>query len=388
MQVARYGGGGIDTESQVPDEGKIDRFVSYCRQIKVEPWIQVPLFYSLYHAGAIGPDVLAASLVKYSNVDKGYNVKLWSIGNEPDIYRNLTPEYTADAYCRDFRKIAAAMKAVDPYIKIIGPEYSNHYDVDGPAANNWFTPFLRNCGDIVDIVGLHRYPFDGRQTISVSMTDSPTVGPQIDRLRLEIKNVTGRDIPLIFRENNLTWQYVASQMIPEGMGSSLAAGLWWADVLGRFANKNLHMAYLWDLVYDDGLSLFEALTQIPRPTFDSFGLYSHFFNWRLPADTNAAALSVVASRNDDNESVSLVVVNRSSGDLSTAVRISGSSTFTLRTNYIRVQNSWEPLDDRTITFPLYSMTCLQISRDGQTRRRWSYSNDEFTRGVAPTASDW
>jgi hypothetical protein len=256
------------------------------------------------------------------------------------------------------------------------------------VANNWFTPFLRNCGDIVDIIGLHRYPFNGLQTISVSMTDSPTVAAQIDRLRLEIKNVTGRDIPLIFSENNLTYQYDITQMIPEGMGSSLAAGLWWADVLGRFVNKNLYMAYLWDLVYDDNLSLFEARTRIPRPTYYSFGLYSHFFNWRLPVDTNAANLSVAASRNDGNEDVSLVVVNRSSGDLSTAVRISGSSTFDPGTNYIRVLNSWDPLADRTIVFPQYSMTCLQISRDGQTRRRWSYSNDEFTRGAAPTASDW
>jgi hypothetical protein len=356
---------------------KIDSFVRYCRQIRAEPWIQVPLI--------LGTPEQAADFVRYCNVQNNYNVKFWSIGNEPDLYQGTNrTTYTVNDYIADFKRYGQAMKAVDPYIKVIGPELSWKYQLDNPA-NNWLLPFLRGCGDIVDIVGLHRYPFDGRQSVSASMSDPPNVTPLIDRIRSEIRIAAGRDIPLIFSENNLTWDWTAQG---DGSGASLYAGLWWLDILSRYMDRNLWMGFHWSLVNDSTLSLFAPSTRNPRPTFYAFDLLSHYFNWRLPAETNVSNFSAYASRNDGNESVALIVVNRSPTDITTAIRISGAKDFGPGTSYIWVSSAWATLDCPNASFPRYSMSCLQISQDGQTRKRWTYSLDEYNANRPPTEGAW
>jgi hypothetical protein len=376
IQVVRYGGGAVDSSSQfLPSEHKLDGLVSYCRSIRAEPWVQVSL--------VLGTPDQAAAFVRYCNIDNNYNIKLWSIGNEPDLYGG---NYSVDNYIRDYRRFATAMKAIDPSIKIVGPELSWRYQVDGnDPANNWLTPFLRECGDIVDIVGVHRYPFDGRQTIAQSMSDPPLVTVLIDRLRQEIRTVTGKDIPLIFSENNLTWDWNATG---DGSGASLYAGVWWADVLGRYMDRNVLMAHHWSTVSDSTLSLFEPDTRKPRPTFYAFDLFSHFFMWRLPSQAGTPDLSVVASRNDGDECISIVAVNRADGDRTFAVQIGGNPAAPFPPESIWVASAWDPLPPRNVRLPRYSMACLQISRDGETRRRWLYSWDQFATDSPPAPGTW
>jgi len=62
-------------------------------------------------------------MVTYANVTKGYGVKYFSIGNEPDIYGDATgstkgiPLYTPLSYCATAQAFVAMMKWVDPTIK-------------------------------------------------------------------------------------------------------------------------------------------------------------------------------------------------------------------------------------------------------------------------------
>ena len=58
------------------------------------------------------------------------------------------------------------MKAVDPSIKLIGPELSNFTGVPDHAfhaldihGKDWISEFLKSNGDMVDVVTFHRYPF-------------------------------------------------------------------------------------------------------------------------------------------------------------------------------------------------------------------------------------
>ena len=53
---------------------------------------------------------------KYANVDKGYGVQYWSIGNEPSLYEAAGEGWTAAEFAAEWRKFAEAMKAVDPTI--------------------------------------------------------------------------------------------------------------------------------------------------------------------------------------------------------------------------------------------------------------------------------
>jgi hypothetical protein len=237
----------------------------------------------------------------------------------------------------------------------------------------------------VDIVGLHRYPFDGRQTIAQSMSDPPMVSALIDRLREEIRKVTGKDIPLILSENNLTWDWTASG---DGSGASLYAGVWWADVFGRYMDRNLLMAHHWSTVSDSTLSLFESGTRKRRPTFYALDLFSHFFVWRLPSQAGTPDLGMVASRNDGDECISIVAVNRADSDRTFTVQVGGTPAVPFPPESIWVGSAWDPLPPRNIRLPRYSMACMQISRDGETRRRWLYSWDQFATDSPPSQGTW
>ncbi|MGZ6273763.1 MAG: hypothetical protein ACXWM8_05690, partial [Candidatus Limnocylindrales bacterium] len=75
---------------------QVDQFIAYCRTLGAEPRIVVRLKDST--------PAKAAELVKYANVTKGYGVKYWGIGNEPDLYvANGMTDYTVDQYDVDWR---------------------------------------------------------------------------------------------------------------------------------------------------------------------------------------------------------------------------------------------------------------------------------------------
>ena len=84
----------------------------------IEPVLQVPVYGTTYDATD------AADIVYYINVTHNKGVKYWSIGNEPDLPGGAySGGYTTAAQVAGyFKPIASAMKAVDPTIKIIGPE--------------------------------------------------------------------------------------------------------------------------------------------------------------------------------------------------------------------------------------------------------------------------
>ena len=72
-------------------------------------------------------------------------VNVWVIGNEPDV-----AGMPISTYCTLFNSAVAAMKAVDPTIKVAGPAWS-HFD---PAV---LSAFLQCAGNNVDILDFHDY---------------------------------------------------------------------------------------------------------------------------------------------------------------------------------------------------------------------------------------
>jgi len=55
----------------------IDRFVAYARNLGAEPKINIRM--------PGGTPEQAAELVRYANIEKGYDIRYWSIGNEPNF---------------------------------------------------------------------------------------------------------------------------------------------------------------------------------------------------------------------------------------------------------------------------------------------------------------
>ena len=91
--------------------GKIlfDDFMQLCNTLNITPVVVVNLW--------TGTPKESAAWVSYAK-DKGYQVKHWELGNEYYLPRYLNKYPTVEAYIVEAKKHAAAMKAVNPDIKV------------------------------------------------------------------------------------------------------------------------------------------------------------------------------------------------------------------------------------------------------------------------------
>ncbi len=112
VRLIRIGGHAYDRK--VPDDETLVAWVTKIRAHGAEPLLQV----SQYQ-----PPEKAAELVRLFNVRRaaGDPVRLWSIGNEPWLQNGRKDPASIAAHVEAyFKPIAAAMKRVDPSIKIYG----------------------------------------------------------------------------------------------------------------------------------------------------------------------------------------------------------------------------------------------------------------------------
>jgi len=123
--------GGYNNDANTPDafnDVQMDALVVYAAAIGAQPIIQVPL---LQDTNGQPPTAdTAAAMVRYANATKGYRIKYFSLGNEPDLYatqglpsdasKPAIPNYGPSDYCATAHAYVTAMKAVDPTILIVG----------------------------------------------------------------------------------------------------------------------------------------------------------------------------------------------------------------------------------------------------------------------------
>ncbi|HEX6641184.1 MAG TPA: fibronectin type III domain-containing protein [Thermoanaerobaculia bacterium] len=122
VKIMRYGGIAVDRDAN-PDltvtKNQYLALVDSMRSRGIEPLLQVPYWGGTYTAQQ------AAALVSFINgAPNSRGVKYWSIGNEPDLDKTNYPykPVTTAKIAGYIRSFSAAMKAVDPTIRILGPE--------------------------------------------------------------------------------------------------------------------------------------------------------------------------------------------------------------------------------------------------------------------------
>ena len=290
----RWGGGNYEAE---PFEWQdLDLFILNCRQSNVEPLIQVPFWNR-------SPE-FAAKMVEYINVTKKYDVRFWSISNEPD--KNLR-RGSREKYIQGFRAFRDAMKAVDSRIILFGPELATEYDIHNPA-RDWLTPFLKANGDIVDVVSLHRYPFGGTvRWTDTLVNDAFGTTRRVEQLRAHIRNVTGRDIPLAYTEMNLSHDWT---MGGEGSSAGFPAGLWLAETMGQMAEAGVTMVNIWNAHSNDSIGLVQRRPFEKRPTYFALLMYANYGDRIVPLASHVNGVSAHASLNSRNNFTSIVLINR------------------------------------------------------------------------------
>ncbi|MFA5316341.1 MAG: CIA30 family protein [Dehalococcoidales bacterium] len=348
--IMRWGGIGKDLIEV--DEAKIDEFISYAKAVKTEPVVQVRLI-----KGSIEEAVKA---VKYCNIAKRYKVKYWIIGNEPDWYNQKEwGPYGAEDYCRDYRAYYNAMKAIDPSIKIMGPELTAKYYLAAP--DNWIEPFLRECGDIIDVISIHLYPYSGKQPPQQTLMGLGNYRRVIDSIRQKTKEIAGREIPIAVTEYNLTWDWLAEG---DGANNSFYAGLYLADFLGTMAEKQVFIANFWDIMERGTIGFLEHETFKPYPAYYTFMMYKNFRGELIDVKPDRKELKAYGAK-DKGGNVILMVINKS-GSKRLEAELAPAALKTAK--------------DRYYSFPPYSLTCLKISSGGRCAGAWQYSKELYDKG--------
>jgi hypothetical protein len=319
----------------------------------------------------------AVDLMRYANEENDYNVRLWSIGNEPSLFASIyeAGAWDTEHYNREWRRFAEAMKAADPDILLLGPDI--HQFTANPAQNpkdvngrDWMIEFLKANGDLVDVVTIHRYPFpatmtDPNPTMAGLMASSAEWDETIPYLRALIEEHTGRDLPLGVMEINSYWSHASGGATTP---DSLASAIWWADVLGRLIRHRVDYVAHFVLQTNAGQGGWGLLARNDvRPAYYVYQLYQKFGQELLPTDFDTqSAVSLYAARRDDGV-LTLIAINRGPDTAAETVQLIGFAPGAAATVWrLDASHNADPVEPvlfesvTALTLPAYSVTLFEI----------------------------
>ncbi|PKQ26018.1 MAG: hypothetical protein CVT64_05955 [Actinobacteria bacterium HGW-Actinobacteria-4] len=272
--------GGIAYDNALAPNSLLDMWVQEAFDMGAEPQLQVSRF---------GTPEEAAKLVAHFNVDTDRPVVYWGIGNEP-FCRVVTPESAAQV-AEYWKPIAAAMKEVDPTIKIFGPNecdfYEDYYgelfsgdgsasDISGkvPGEDYYYT----------DGVAWHLYV--GYPPEEIGIDALTTTGFQEYRSRIE------RTRALVDQANAAN-DRTGADALEWGIGEfngrggarvcSFENGQMIASVYGAIMEFGGSYGALWSIQESGGQCHgsdhgFLSLTLEPRPSYWHMQMVSHYFS--------------------------------------------------------------------------------------------------------------
>jgi hypothetical protein len=309
----------------------IDPFISFCRQVGAIPTISVRL--------REGTPQQAADLVRYVNVEKGYGVVYWSIGNEPTLFAaelrtmGKADDYDTVQFNLEWREFANTMKEVDPTIRLLGPEihqfsYEESHNPKDSAGRDWMTEFLQANGDLVDVVTFHRYPFprsSAQPNVTVDDLRRHTQEWEKTMLYLRglIQEITGRDIPVAVTEVNTHYnEAIGGEATPDSHYNAI----WLAETLGQLMRQDVFMVNHWMLTSGRSYGGWGLIGRGElRPSYYVYQLYSKFGTEQVYAGSGVADVSIYAARREDG-ALALMVVNLADSERSATLQVQGMTS--------------------------------------------------------------
>ena len=344
-----------------------DKFISLCRRIGAEPIICVNTEIAVFESEQTAID-LASDWVRYCNIEKGYNVKYWEIGNEPYYHYR----FTAQGYAELFRKMAAAMKAVDPLIKVAAvgewnTEWVGHLDripvqnqaraaeieysieinegrysesdlramqtvADPPV---WWETLLEEAGDCMDAASIHWYYNEDELT---GMTNALN-----DLNGLISDKVPGKEIELIMTEWSM---YHTIQKF--GMERALTVG----EAIGRALDGNVRKSTYWPLRCGgdhDKKGLFMEEQKVPRANYHVYSMFANMIgDKRIRCSGINTGTYNFATVSDDGKTVQVFILNRASRTVNTTVGLKGVQSCSVTEHLLDSQG------DKSTDYPVTS----------------------------------
>ncbi len=366
LTVVRWGGDAVEENHFV--WAQLDRFILDCRRLNVEPLIQIQY--------AQNDPSFAAKVVQYVNVQKKYDVRFWSIGNEED--KNLRSG-SLEKWIAGWRAFRDAMKAVDPNIIMFGPDYANSYDTT--PADDWLTPFLQRNGDAVDVVDFHRYPYNGSQSNpALLVQDAFWTARRVQNLRGRIQRAAGRDIPIAFTEMNLSSDWLGKG---EGSSASFSAGLWLAESLGQMAESGVVMVDVWNAHSDDSLGIMDSYANHFRPTYYALELYATYGDRLVPLSVHVPNVWAHATTNSRTDAVTLVLINRGNAAATFPLAFNSGGAQADGSVYFDLNST----NSMNYTMPASSMASLTFDKNLNLTHTMLYSRAMSDKGTAPQVTN-
>lgn len=379
VQIIRIGGAEYD--HNMPSKQTILSWVKQIRANGAEPLVQV----SQYKSAAV-----AAELVTYLNVEnKGIiaPVKYWNIGNEPWLQNGRPALSTVGAMVEKyFKPIAEAMKAVDPTIKIYGPDFCYYIE---EAINDLFGGKNNIAGKVpgkeyyyCDGISWHRYPqednidlaFQGLADFRGSIIKCKQ---KVDAVNLAL-NRTGDDA--------LVWGIGEFNAKGGAVVHSWANGQMFGGILGLCMKYEAKYAASWSMFESGGnrqgtdFSMIDG-NMTPRASYRHMEFVAKYFKGQYVDGTSSSNDFVVYGAKNENQ-LSVMIMHRGFGSpkeytLNLSLTGTSGSSVVLKVDADSTANYSDMITERT--------THVLIFR-GDSIIKFNYSSTDFDKGLAPSMS--
>jgi hypothetical protein len=179
---------------------------------------------------------LCAQLVEILNHRLQKKVIYWEPLNEKEVPYDKA--WKLDELWIIYNKVAQAMKAVDPQIKVGGPAltWDNSRRLEA---------FLKACKPNVDFISWHRYGSnDAKQPTDGIMSYTPNYARQVKDFRaIARKYIPERPVPLLLGEYNINYLWTSG----ETRQHNHIGAVWFASVIKHLADAGIDMATSWHL---------------------------------------------------------------------------------------------------------------------------------------------
>ena len=299
FQTIRIGGAGAEGYSATST--KYLTLVNGIKSAGCEPIVQVARYYT---------DQQVRDIITNINITNGKNVKLWSIGNEPDHSNRPSTVEEVSAY---IKRISSVLKSVDPTIKILGPEtagfQSTNYvsrllggdlDISGKDANgNYY----------IDVYTWHRYMF---VDIAGLETDVNTFLSKVSASNL--KRPADKQISWGITEFNTTYDNADNTLGEDQNVWSFRAGQTFAEVYALGMRKGATAMTAWSMLEGEferqgtDLSLFDKDIKPRSNYYHSLMLGQNMKGTYLSATDNQTNVTVITMK--DVNGIAVMILNK------------------------------------------------------------------------------
>ncbi len=293
-------------------------------------------------------------------------VDVWNIGNEPDRYSVFgAAEWTADKYNSAFREYLTAMKKADPAAKFAGPLVSQPKD-------DWVLSFIKEDGDIVDVLDWHWYPTDGNWQPADAIATAGDITNQIVRYRGWLKDPAAnpkgykRDIKLALGEYAVSWNTPNPNLLTDMTGA-----IWTAEVMGYMAMYEIDYSTFFCLGALGANAVFEDKTLAARPVYWVFLFYAnHFGDEMVNSASSDGSVKVFASKDSTDNTGHILIINEDlANDKDISISVDGMEAKSVKGYVLADDSKGLELDAKkisikgkkiTVNIPAKSVTALDI----------------------------